>query len=106
MSYNSDRFYLHFRNTLEVPEVNYSKLLLHPNPVLKDYFYLNTPQNAQNIHSISIYNSLGAHVCKPKVEHLSNNQLKVSVPHLPSGIYLVTVISDTGTKSHTKFVKH
>lgn len=67
---------------------------IYPNPTT-DYVSIDLPYSIENA-SISVYNSLGQNVLEKK---LSNNNSKISLEHLESGVYVYKIEANNFSKT-------
>jgi len=90
-----------------INEVNKDKnFIIYPNPVTHFIQIKNTNQN-QQIQFVKIYNLLGSNVLEQKFEAIQNQELKLSVEELNSGIYFLEIKTESGiTHKKIEIVKN
>jgi hypothetical protein len=71
--------------------------LTYPNPV-KDYLFLALDENTV-VHSVNVVTLSGA-----TLHYIEKNVRQVNVSEIPSGMYIVSVRTDSGI-AHEKFIK-
>lgn len=106
-SINQDRFafeILAAQLSTEQPNFD-SAFTLFPNPTNGTSLFLNSKITFENVQ-IEIFNTLGQ-----KVNHLNtpfgkNNQISIPIDNLNIGVYLINVITNTGEKFTSKFIKN
>ena len=84
-----------------INELSSNGLSVYPNPV-SDKLKLNLNNNDTGNKYLTIFNTMGEVVIK---ETLSDNEHILDLKALPSGVYLITVISEQGTISR-KIIKN
>ena len=106
-SINQDRFAFEILATqLSNEQPNFdSAFTLYPNPTNGTSLFLNSKITFENVQ-IEIFNTLGQ-----KVNHLNtpfgkNNQISIPIDNLNIGVYLINVITNTGEKFTSKFIKN
>jgi hypothetical protein len=96
-----DRFKIIFQKTLSTEDNYLSKVLLYPNPSETGNFYLNIPQEIDDLE-ISIYNTLGAKVFHEK-GFSSGRRVPVNVNAIKgNSVYFVSLTSRSKGLTTTK----
>ena len=91
-SFAGDRFKIIFQSSLSTEDNELSKIMLYPNPSKGGDFFLNIPNNVDDLE-ISIYNALGAQVFYEK-GFATGNKVPVNANIIRSeGVYFVKLIS-------------
>lgn len=80
-------------------DISSNQTVLFPNPTNDKV----TISNASNLEMVTIYNVLGAQVMQ--VKEINSNTTQIDLGDLPSGIYLVKVLSDTSNEGVKRLVK-
>ena len=76
------------------------EIQVFPNPI-NDVLHIIAPEN---IRTISIYNAQGQ-VMYQQVVTLENNHVLITIPHYPSGIYLIEIEDEKKQKYNKKILK-
>ena len=71
---------------------------VHPNPTTGNLFV-----NGQDIQHVELFNTMGQCVLTQMVDNAANTE--ISLAGMPSGIYLLRVVTNNGSVSLTKVVK-
>ena len=88
-------------------DIQTEQILLYPNPVDTDYFYINCANKKNITSSYSIFDNLGRKVLTGQFqkEHLEND--KIDLPdNLRNGLYFLYLQSDPNSKMIKFVVKH
>ncbi|HET8839765.1 MAG TPA: T9SS type A sorting domain-containing protein [Flavobacteriaceae bacterium] len=97
-----DRFSIFFtENSLSTESFLGKDLVLYPNPVLNDVFFIGNLQGGKA--SVELYNVLGQQVLNFENEVPSNGKISVKTTTLEPGMYIVNVIQN-GSKKTTKIL--
>ena len=104
-SNSADRFAILFEEPLlAVQTNNASTLKLYPNPVAGDYLYVNASKN-YDAATVEVFNVVGQLVTKVNIDFNSSNQGTVPLSDIRSGLYLITITTNSGETLSTKFIK-
>ena len=86
-------------SVLGTNDLTENKTTLFPNPAQEQF----TVSHTNTLQSVSVYNVLGSEILKK--ENINANTLVVDISAIPSGAYLVKVVTDSKNESVSRLIK-